>query len=630
MTDAKLNNGGPERQQAAPEQQDIRTEQLDQSRDDTRRILLPMLGTSEQRQETALTKPLFSSHPFRPALAHGPETSLLRSESGILRREKGEQPRVLLLVPSYTRFTGPAPEGSALHGVGVSNFEVMKRAGTPIGLLRIGTVARQRGYDVRIVDSPFEGWEQEETFLHLPNGKLLRYGLKDEQFRRAIEEFEPDVVGIQCNYTVQWGNARALADMVKSIDPNLVVVGGGAHCSGDWENALRDSPMDAIVANEADVTFVELLDALTKSDLSATDVSGIRYRTRDRVVSSGNRSYMGKGDIKKMQLPDFSLLNMDLYKQPFHSAGARTRKEGAWAQIFSTIGCNVGCDFCYIPMINGPWRSLGTDWFDQHLADIKKHGVTEVLIEDDHLLHDPLYAMEVFKLLEKHNLPWVEEGGLSLFNLMVLHLGERFLATLDEKERNHPNFRHAIRALQSGLTARELIAAMARSGCYSVYLAVESANEESLTHSNKPRINAIQQATQEIVSMFAQAGIQVIGGFMLGFVNPPETPDVAPHVESLDQIERTIDYAVQLMRAGMAYANPFIVTPIPGTRMWEYQKDFVVRDYDTGWSHERATMATAKWSAEEIENMRLKLLAMANGPEKVQSMLQRGTWPVDA
>jgi anaerobic magnesium-protoporphyrin IX monomethyl ester cyclase len=630
MSDATLNNGGPERQPADREPQEVRTDQVDQSRDATRRILLPALGLTELRQEIALTKPLFSSHPFRPALAHGPEPSLLRSESGILRREKGEQPRVMLIVPPYTRFRGPAPEGSALHDIGVSDFEVMKRAGTPIGLLRIGTVAKQRGYDIRIVDAPFEGWDQEETFLHLPNGKLLRYGLKDELIRRAIEEFEPDVVGIQCNYTVQWGNARALADMVKSIDRNLVVVGGGAHCSGDWENALRDSPMDAIVANEADVTFVELLDALTKSDLSATDVLGIRYRTRDRVVSSGNRSYMGKGDIKKMQLPDFSLLNMGLYQQLFHSAGARVRKDGAWAQIFSTIGCNVGCDFCYIPMINGPWRSLGIDWFDKHLADIKEHGVTEVLIEDDHLLHDPMYAMEIFKLLEKHNLPWVEEGGLSLFNLIVLHLGAHFLTSLDEKERNHPNFRHAIRAVQSGLTARDLIAAMARSGCYSVYLAVESANEESLKHSNKPRINAIQRATQEIVSMFAEVGIQVTGGFMLGFVNPPDTPDGSPYVESLDQIERTINYAVQLMGAGMAYANPFIVTPIPGTRMWEYQKGFVVRDYDTGWSHERSTMATSCWSAEDIERMRLKLLVKANGPEKVRSMLQRGTWPVDA
>lgn len=600
----------------------------------------------QARRETVVpTRPQFSSHALRPALVHGPEPSLLRSTSGVRRRLNGDRPRVLLLVPPYTRFAGPAPQGSALHDVGVDTFEVMKRAGTPIGLLRIATAARRGGYEVRIVDAPFEGWEQEAVSLRLPEGRLLRYGLTDAQLRLAIEEFEPDVVGIQCNYTVQWGNARGLADLVKSVARDLVVVAGGAHCSGDWANALRDSPVDAIVVNEADRAFVELLDALTDPCLSAAQVPGVRYRAEGRLVNTDlelrgtertryislNPCAQGLQErCRRMPLPDFGLLDMRHYEQPYHSAGGRVRRHGAWAQTFSTIGCNVRCDFCYIPMINGPWRALGTDWFNLHLADLKRHGVTEVLLEDDHLLHDPLYAMEVFRLLEKHDLPWVEEGGLSLFNLMVLHRGAPFVSALSEPERNHRTFRHVIRAVNAGLTARELIAAMARSGCYNVYLAVESANEESLTGSHKPRINALQQATREIVGLFADAGIQVTGGFMLGFVNPPGDPGGAPYVESHGQMERTIDYAVTLMGAGMAYANPFIVTPIPGTRMWEFQKAFAVRDYDTGWSHERATLATDLWSAEDMDRMRLKLLVAANGADRVRTMLQRGTWPVGA
>ncbi|MGV9883523.1 hypothetical protein [Streptomyces sp. NPDC003006] len=84
---------------------------------------------------------------------------------------------------------------------------------------------------------------------------------------------------------------------------------------------------------------------------------------------------------------------------------------------------------------------------------------------------------------------------------------------------------------------------------------------------------------------------------MLGFVNPPERPGVKPYIESLEQIEKTIDYAVTLM---------------------------------DGWSHEKATMATDQWSAEDIERMRLELLVRANGADKVVEMVRRGTWPVDA
>lgn len=583
------------------------------------------------RKEIPLRSPEFSCDSHRPNLANPPRNSLKKSVSGVRRRESGERPRVLLLVPPYTRLKGRASLDSPLRSIGIDTFEVMKRAGTPIGLLRIGTTAKSQGYEVCIIDAPFEGWHQEEEFLQISDGEMLyRYGLSDDQIRHAIESFNPDVVGIQCSYTVQWGNARALADLVKSLNSDLVVVGGGAHCSGDWQNALSDSSMDVIVQGEADVTFHELLKALTTSEACIDHVSGIRYRQNDRLVSTGDRPYMNRRMIHELPPLDLGLLRMGLYKQPHHSAGERRCKDGAWAQTFATIGCNVKCDFCYIPKINGPWRSLGLDWFDRHLTDLRTHGVSELLIEDDHLLHDPEHALQIFNLLEKHRFPWVEEGGLSLFNLLILHQGENFIESMNKNDYTNPIFTHAIHALRAGITARTLIQAMARSGCYSVYLAVESANEKSLKHSNKPAMNAMQQATAEIVALFAEAGIQVTGGFMLGFVNPPRVSSGLAYVESLEEMERTIDYAKLLMGAGMTYANPFIVTPIPGTPLWEYQKNFAQRNYDTGWSHERATMGTDFWNPEMLDNMRLKLLVEVNGPEKVRSMFQRGTWPVTA
>lgn len=353
----------------------------------------------------------------------------------------------------------------------------------------------------------------------------------------------------------------------------MIVIGGGAHCSGDWENALADSPMDAIVINEADKSFTLLLDVLTSDNGNVDAVPGVAYRdTRSKLVRTTRKSnYMSilprKQDLDTrlglMPLPDFGLLNMDDYLQPYHSSGARVRNHGAWAQIFATVGCNVNCDFCYIPKINGPWRALGLDWFDMHLADLKAHGVTEVLIEDDHLMHDPLYAIEVGKLLKKYDLPWVEEGGLSLFNLVVLHLGEAFVAGMSEADRRSPVYRNVLEAMKQGLTARKLIRSMAESGCYSVYLAVESANEESLENSNKSTFNSIQKATFEIVEMFTEAGIQVTGGFMLGFVNPPATGRTRPYIESLAQIDRTIEYAVASDGCGHGLCQPFHRNPDP-------------------------------------------------------------------
>ena len=97
-----------------------------------------MNGTTSR---PAAAKPRFSCHPARPSLADIPEHSLLKSSGGIQRRMRGEAPRVLLFVPPYTRLVEPAPMGSAFRDIGIDTFEVMKRAGTPIGLLRIATAA---------------------------------------------------------------------------------------------------------------------------------------------------------------------------------------------------------------------------------------------------------------------------------------------------------------------------------------------------------------------------------------------------------------------------------------------------------------------------------------------------------
>lgn len=179
--------------------------------------------------------PSFSVARTRSLLNHLGQPSLLTSRTGIRRRANGEAPRVLLFVPPYTRLVEPTPQESAFARIGIDTFEVMKRAGTPIGLLRIATVARLAGYEVQIVDAPFAGWSQEYNLVNVDQGHLIRYGLTDIQIRQIIETAQPDIVGIQCNYTVQWGNARALAELVRSIDPNMVLVTGGAHSSGDWQ-----------------------------------------------------------------------------------------------------------------------------------------------------------------------------------------------------------------------------------------------------------------------------------------------------------------------------------------------------------------------------------------------------------
>jgi radical SAM superfamily enzyme YgiQ (UPF0313 family) len=102
---------------------------------------------------------------------------------------------------------------------------------------------------------------------------------------------------------------------------------------------------------------------------------------------------------------------------------------------------------------------------------------------------------------------------------------------------------------------RELAEKMRRAGCWVVYLGIESASQEILDATGK-RITMNQIA--KAVRILKEAGIQVLGSFILGF---PE--------ETIETAEQTITLAKKL---DLDYAQFSILTPYPGTPLYEYAK----------------------------------------------------------
>ena len=66
----------------------------------------------------------------------------------------------------------------------------LRRITTPLGLLYIGTALKQRGYKVKLVNSPCEGYD---NLKKVGSGRVL-YGLDDEEILRKIKDYNPDLV----------------------------------------------------------------------------------------------------------------------------------------------------------------------------------------------------------------------------------------------------------------------------------------------------------------------------------------------------------------------------------------------------------------------------------------------------
>ncbi|MFH1391837.1 MAG: cobalamin B12-binding domain-containing protein, partial [Candidatus Diapherotrites archaeon] len=301
--------------------------------------------------------------------------------------EKKEEVKVLLIVPYYTRIKRPLTAIwnsikknqknkehlkkakktiRTIEEIGVTHIEEMKRAGTPMGLLRIGTAAKLKGYKVKILDAVSEGWDNEKYYFTTTEGSTINsYGLTKKEIEKRIKEYAPQVVGISCDYTHQWGNAREIADLVKTINEKIVVIMGGTHAHGLPQDVLLDSPTDYVVYGQADVTFPELLDFLTEkkeSKKKIEEIKGIIFRKNNKIIKNEKRFFMN--NIDTIAVHDLSLINLDFYSKEYHSAGKRKRKNGKLLYGFASIGCNTGCTFCTIPCVQGKWVPVGEETFD--------------------------------------------------------------------------------------------------------------------------------------------------------------------------------------------------------------------------------------------------------------------------
>ncbi|MFA5155581.1 MAG: radical SAM protein [Patescibacteria group bacterium] len=474
---------------------------------------------------------------------------------GVIYQNTGEQRlTVLLLVPFYSFY---------------EKYET-RRAGCPLGLEYLAAELVPLGFNVIFIDACLSAYDQ----LTPQTDGTIRYGLTGEQLRQVLKQFQPDLVGITNLFSNQAKNVLATAQIVREMYPQTVITEGGGHATGAVEEVLRDGPVDIVIRGEGIKQFVSLCQALEAKE-DYRNVSGLSYLDGNGTIKHNPDQPFLK-NLDELSPRRLEIPSHPMYDTNFHTGGSRKLKRGRHIYVMTGFGCALHCEFCLSDLMTGDrTRFFSLAYLEREFIRYKAAGFTEIIIEDDQFLADIRRAMDIAALLQKHRLYWFEEGGISLFKLM----------------RPGP-----------GLSYKQIIDCFAQSYCYRFYLAIESANPESLSRSKKPAINADTDYAAEIVSYIKAQGIEAVGGFMIGFKIPS-------YEESLADIERTIAYAKKLRAAGLAYVMLFIYTALPGTPVFDYLKPYL-----TGYSsHERAAFPVAGLTTDELTEKRLVWLGEING-----------------
>jgi len=253
--------------------------------------------------------------------------------------------------------------------------------------------------------------------------------------------------------------------------------------------------VDHFVLNEAEVTLPMFLKDLKNGNAK-------------KVYTS-----MERPDIKKTKSPMWSLINFKHY---------------VTMALQYSRGCPFNCEFCDIVIMNGrvPRTKTPNQMINevQNLYDASWRG--SLFIVDDNFIGNKADVKKMLRLLikwqKKHKYPF-------------LLLTEASLNLADDKE---------------------LMRLMSAANFYKVFLGIETPNLDSLKECSK-----MQNTTRDLVEsvkLIHQNGMQVLGGFIVGFDNDTESV-----------FEAQIKF---IQKTGVVTAMVGMLNALPQTRLWHRLK----------------------------------------------------------
>jgi len=380
----------------------------------------------------------------------------------------------------------------------------------PYGLAVIAQKLRDIGVEVRICNL------NHEVLKACITSTAFDY---DMTWRAKLDEaldFEPDLVGITCMFTMTHGSFKKVVKRVKHLGYPVAI--GGVHVTNDVERVLDDVPADLAFLNEAEIAFRSLVQVVNKEDAELGQVILVDGKTRHRI----------RRDCKPQPediniIPAFDLLPMTEVSD-YGTVGAFycfPPKGTRFATALSNRGCRAQCTFCSVRTFNGMGvRQRSISSVVDELEILKSYGVGHVMWLDDDLLKDHARAIGLFNEMVRRNLglTWDATNGL------IAHSCEP-----------------------------EVVHAMSESGCIAVNIGMESGNPKILRQIRKPgTIDSFLRAA-EVFRKFENIHACVL--LMLGF--PGET---------LGMIQDTINVARQM---DLDWHRVVQLQPLPNTPIYD-------------------------------------------------------------
>jgi anaerobic magnesium-protoporphyrin IX monomethyl ester cyclase len=379
----------------------------------------------------------------------------------------------------------------------------------PIGICYIAAVLRQHELDCQLCHLFAESAE--------------------EQLRRVLEEYQPDIVGFSVrNFSLGW--SQTCLDMVRREFPNIRIAVGGECVTAELFTHLGELlDADIFMIGDGETSFLQYA-----SSAEPSTIPGVAFKAPDgRYRLSGAPTHCVHPSRLPMMLRDG--LPMEQY-----SAEAFQGKR--YATMHTQRGCRYRCTFCHTA---------------SRYAEPQSRTVPQIFAELDHLISE--YRMEAVAI-------WDEDFFADPRRVRAIAQGL--------VDRGSPVEWHSYMKL-TDLRKPEIQAMLPLlrdSGYIRAIIGLESFVAMTLRSYHKTN----DGSAEEFCKQLTENNILLCPTYIIG----------APHESALD-VRCGLDRLRRLyydhgIRMDLPYVS--FITPFPGTELYdEYSRKGLI--FDTDWSH---------------------------------------------